>query len=88
MPTAPTSPWSVFAHPGAERRIRRLLALPGQPGLHNAARQLGIRNAILASQVRQLEAVVGTALLHTRPDGRLALTAYGETSVNIRNLNS
>jgi len=70
--------WSVFAHPGAEQRIQRLLALPGQPGLHHAARQLGIRNAILTGQVRQLEAVVGTALLRTRPDGRLALTAYGQ----------
>jgi hypothetical protein len=74
----PPDVWSVFTHPGAEQRIRRLLALPGQPGLHHAARQLGIRNAILTGQVRQLEAVVGTALLRTRPDGRLALTAYGE----------
>jgi hypothetical protein len=32
-------------------------------------RQLGIRTAIVTSQVRQLEAVVGTALLLTRPDG-------------------
>jgi hypothetical protein len=53
--------WSVFAHPGAEQRIRRLLALPGQPGLHHAARQVGIRTAILTSQIRQLEAAVGTA---------------------------
>jgi len=70
--------WNVFTHPGAEQRIRRLLALPGQPSLSHAARQLGIRNANLTSQVRQLETTVGTALLRTRPDGRLTLTAYGE----------
>ena len=74
----PTEVWTVFARPGAEQRIRRLLALPGQAGLNQAARQLGIRNALLASQVRQLEAAVGTPLLRTRPDGQLALTAYGE----------
>jgi hypothetical protein len=74
----PTAVWSVSAHPGAEQRIRRLLALPGQPGLSHAARQLGVRNAILASQVRQLETTIGTALLHTGPDGRLTLTAYGQ----------
>jgi len=50
--------WNVFTHPGAEQRIRRLLALPGQPSLQQAARQLGIRNAILTSQVRQLETTV------------------------------
>jgi DNA-binding transcriptional LysR family regulator len=50
----------------------------GEPGLHHAACQLGIRTAILTSQVRQLETTVGTALLRTRPDGRLTLTAYGE----------
>jgi hypothetical protein len=64
--------------PGAEQRIRRLLTLPGQPGLNHAAHQLGIRNAILTSQVRQLETTVGTALLRAGPDGRLTLTAYGE----------
>ena len=42
----PPDVWNVFTHPGAEQRIRRLLALPGQPGLHHAARQLGIRTAI------------------------------------------
>jgi hypothetical protein len=41
--------WNSFTRPHAEQRIRRLLALPGQPGLHHAARQLGIRHAILAS---------------------------------------
>jgi transposase-like protein len=70
--------WSLFAHPGAEQRIRRLLALPGHPSLRHAARQLGTRNAILTSQVRQLEATIGTALLRNGPDGRLALTPYGE----------
>ncbi|MGH3120556.1 MAG: LysR family transcriptional regulator [Streptosporangiaceae bacterium] len=74
----PPDVWNVFTHPGAEQRIRRLLTLPGQPGLNAAARQLGIRNANLASQVRQLESVVGTPLLRTLPDGRLTLTAYGE----------
>jgi hypothetical protein len=64
--------------PGAEQRIRRLLTLPGQPGLNHAAHQLGIRNAILTSQVRQLETTVGTALPRAGPDGRLTLTAYGE----------
>jgi hypothetical protein len=74
----PPDVWSVFAHPGAEQRIRRLLILPGQPSLLHAARQLGVRTAILTSQVRQLETAVGTALLRTGPDGRLALTAYGQ----------
>jgi len=73
-----TDVWNVFTRPGAEQRIRRLLTLPGQPGLSHAARQLGIRNAILTGQVRQLETAVGTALLRTGPDGRLTLTAYGE----------
>jgi DNA-binding transcriptional LysR family regulator len=59
-------------------RIRRLLALPGQPDLSHAARQLGIRNANLTSKVRQLKTNVGTALLRTGPDGRLTLTAYGQ----------
>jgi hypothetical protein len=70
--------WSVFTRPGAEQRIRRLLTLPGQPGLLHAARKLGVRTAILTSQVRQLETAVGTALLRTGPDGQLALTAYGQ----------
>jgi hypothetical protein len=74
----PTDVWNAFTRPGAEQRIRRLLALPGQPGLQHAARQLGIRTAMLTSQVRQLETTVGTALLRTGPDGRLTLTAYGQ----------
>jgi Bacterial regulatory helix-turn-helix protein, lysR family len=69
--------WNAFSHPGAEQRIRRLLAIPGQSSLKRAARQLGIRHALLAGQVRQLEAVVGTELLRTGPDERLTLTAYG-----------
>jgi TniQ len=73
-----TDVWNVFTRPGAEQRIRRLLALPGQPGLQRAARQLGVRTAILTSQVRQLETTVGTALLRTGPDGKLTLTAYGQ----------
>ena len=72
-----TDVWNVFTRPGAEQRIRRLLAIPGQPSLQRAARQLGIRHALLADQVRQLEAVVGTDLLRTGPDERLTLTAYG-----------
>src|SRR3984957_11780819 len=42
-----------------------------------AARQLGIRHAFLAGQVRQLKAVVATELLRTGLDERLTLTAYG-----------
>jgi hypothetical protein len=61
----------------AGQRIRRLLAIPGQPDLQHAARQLGTTTARLARQVRQLEDVAGTALLRTGPDGRLMLTAYG-----------
>jgi hypothetical protein len=74
----PPDVWTVLTRPSAEQRIRRFLVLPGQPGLNHAARQLGIRNVVLTSQVRQLEAAVGTPLLRTRPDGQLALTAYGE----------
>jgi hypothetical protein len=70
-----TDVWNAFTHPGAEQRILRLLATPGQPSLQHAARQLGIRHALLAGQVRQLEAVVGTELLRTGPDGQLTLTA-------------
>jgi hypothetical protein len=73
-----TDVWNVFTRPGAEQRVQRLLALPGQPSLNHAARQLGIRTAILTSQVRQLEATVGTALLRAGPDGRLTLTPYGQ----------
>ena len=61
----------------ARQRIRRLLAIPGQPDLQHAARQLGTTTARLSRQVRQLEDVAGTALLRTGPDGRLTLTAHG-----------
>jgi hypothetical protein len=74
----PPAVWNVFTPPGAGQRIRRLLALPGQPGLRHAARQLGIRHAILASQVRQLEDAAGTTLLRTSPDGTITLTIDGE----------
>jgi hypothetical protein len=74
----PTDAWNAFTRPGAEQRIRRLLTLPGQPSLPHAARQLGIWNAFLTSQLRQLEAADGTASLRTGPDGRLTLTAYGQ----------
>jgi DNA-binding transcriptional LysR family regulator len=77
-PSAFTSDvWNAFSHPGAEQRIRGLLAIPGQSSLQRAARQLGIRHALLVGQVRQLEAVAGTDLLRTGPDERLTLTAYG-----------
>ena len=68
-----TDVWNAFTHPGAGQRIRRLLAIPGQSSLQRAARQFGIRHALLAGQVRQLEAVVGTELLRTGPDERLTL---------------
>ncbi|MGH3070467.1 MAG: TniQ family protein [Streptosporangiaceae bacterium] len=61
----------------AGQRIHRLLAIPGQPDLQHAARQLGTTTARLSRQVRQLGDVAGTALLRTGPDGRLMLTAYG-----------
>ena len=61
----------------AGQRIRRLLAIPGQPDLQHAARQLGTTTARLSRQVRQLEDIAGTALLRTGPDGRLTLTAHG-----------
>ena len=67
----PPTAWNAFTRPNAEQRIHRLLALPGQPGLHHAARELGIRHATLASQIRQLEAVTGTTLLRTGPDGTI-----------------
>lgn len=76
--TFPPAVWNAFTRPKAEQRIRRLLALPGQPDLHRAAPQLGIRHAILASHIRQLEAVTGTPLLRTGPDGMIALTPDGQ----------
>jgi hypothetical protein len=60
-----------------EHRIRRLLAIPGQPDLQHAARQPGTTTARLSRQARQLEDVAGTALLRTGPGGLLTLTAHG-----------
>ena len=59
------------AHTQAPRHPRSAQPQPRSPPAR-------IRNAILTSQVRQLEATVGTALLRTGPDGRLTLTAYGQ----------
>ena len=74
----PPAVWNAFTRPHAEQRIRRLLALPGQPSLRHAARHLGIQHATLASQIRQLEDVTGITLLRTGPDGTITLTADGE----------
>ena len=74
----PPAVWNAFTHPHAEQRIHRLLVLPRQPGLHRAARELGVRHAILASQIRQLETVTSTTLLRADPDGTISLTADGE----------
>jgi Bacterial regulatory helix-turn-helix protein, lysR family len=74
----PAAVWNAFTGPHAEQRIRRLLVLPGQPSLRHAARQLGIRHALLAGQVRQLEDAVGTTLLRISTDGTIALTPDGE----------
>jgi Mn-dependent DtxR family transcriptional regulator len=76
----PPAVWTAFTRPHTEQRIRRLLTLPGQPSLHHAARRLGMKHATLAGQIRQLESVTGTTLLHTGPDGRITLTADGEQS--------
>ena len=53
-------------------------ALPGYTNLHQAAREIGIKHATLASQIRQLEDVTGTTLLHADPDGIITLTTDGE----------
>ncbi len=74
----PAAVWNAFTRPHAGQRIRRLLVLPGQPSLRHAARQLGIRHALLAGQVRQLEAAAGITLLRTAPDGTITLTHAGE----------
>jgi hypothetical protein len=74
----PPAIWAAFVKAGSEQRIRRILALPGQPGLLHAARQIGIKRATLDGQIRQLEDAAGTTLLRTSPNGIIALTADGE----------
>lgn len=74
----PPAVWNAFTRPGAEQRIRTLLAIPGHPSLQHAARHLGIRHALLASQIRQLESVTGITLLRTSPGGTITLTAGGK----------
>ena len=74
----PPTVWNALTRPGAEQRIRRLLAIPGHPSLQHAARHLGIKHATLAGQVRQLEAITGITLLHTRPGTTITLTEDGE----------
>lgn len=68
-PPRPPDVWSTFTRPGAGQRTPWLLALTGQPGL---------KNALLTSQVRQLEAAAGTTLLRTGPDGTITLTTDGK----------
>jgi hypothetical protein len=64
-----------LTHPAAwaERRHLGHAGLPAAAVQEQFARlrliELGVRNAILTGQVRQLETVVGTALLRTGPDG-------------------
>ncbi|MGH3627865.1 MAG: hypothetical protein ACRDRL_10560 [Sciscionella sp.] len=73
-----TTIWTAFTSRGAEQRIKRLLAIPGHPDL-NHAKHLGVRKAILARQVDQLEHVVGAPLLETAPaPSGISLTPGGE----------
>ena len=74
----PPAIWNAFSRPGADQRIRRLLAAPGHPSLNHAARHLGTRHATLASQIHQLEAITGTTLLHAHPGTPIMLTVEGE----------
>ncbi|MGH3232175.1 MAG: hypothetical protein ACRDOH_02635, partial [Streptosporangiaceae bacterium] len=74
----PPAVWNAFTRPNAEQRIRRLPELPGQPGLHHAARHPGIKHATPASQIRQLETATGITLLRAGPDETITLTAAGE----------
>ena len=67
----------LYAPDGRREPFLRCPTVPGQASLHSAARQLGIRHAILASQIRQLETVTGTALLRTGPNGMIVLTPDG-----------
>jgi len=72
----PPAVWAALAGPRAEQRIRRFLATPGHPDLNQAARHLGIRHALLTSQITQLEAGVGATLLQHAPGG-ITLTRDG-----------
>jgi hypothetical protein len=64
---------------GAQQRINRMLAIPGYPDLIHAAKGLGVRKAVVAHQVHQLEHAVGTKLLTTALDAAgIRLTAAGE----------
>jgi hypothetical protein len=74
----PPAVWAAFARPGADKRIRRLLAAPGHPSLARAARHLGTKHETLASQIAQLEAAVGTKLLCCAPGAGITLTPVGE----------
>ena len=74
----PPAVWAAFARPGADKRIRRLLAAPGHPSLARAARHLGTKHETLATQIAQLEAATGTRLLRHAPGTGLTLTPDGE----------
>lgn len=74
----PSAIWDAFARPRAEQRMRRILALPGQPSLLHAAREIGIKRAAPDSQIRQLEDATGTTRLRAGPDGTITLTTDGE----------
>ncbi len=65
----PPAIWNTFSHPAAELRVQRLLQTPGHLSIRDAARQLGIKHAALASQIHQVETAAGTALLHHTPGG-------------------
>jgi hypothetical protein len=74
----PPAVWAALAGPRAEQRGRRFLATPGHSSLNQAARHLGIRHALLTSQITQLEADVGTTLLQQTPGTAMTLTRDGE----------
>lgn len=73
---SPRPSGAALAGPRAEQRIRRFLAVPGHPNLNQAARHLGIRHALLTSQITQLEADIGATLLQHAP-GSITLTRDG-----------
>lgn len=75
----PPAIWAAFFRPAAEQRIRRFLQTPGHPSLSHAAKHLGIRTALLNSQITQLEQAIGATLLQPAADQHnIALTAEGE----------